>query len=95
MANTDPVISEKSERSIFFSFNSKKTLVNNTNTNLNKDYGSRNLHHLFLQSKPFQNVEVENFLQLLSLIAIIVFGINSLIALSAVRNEFSDSIMHC
>ena len=40
---------------------------------------SWNLLHLFLQSKPFQNVEFENFLGIIT----------------TAWNDFSDSIEHC
>ena len=40
-----------------------------------------NLCHLFLQSKPFQNVEFEDFIQPSSQIVLILFGMNYLMKL--------------
>ena len=65
----------------FFLYNSRKT-----STSI-KIRSNRNLFHLFLPSTPFQNVEFKNFLQVSSLI-VLVFWMNSLIALSTATNNF-------
>lgn len=72
----------------FFLYNSRKT-----STSI-KIRNNRNLFHLFLPSKPFQNVEFKTFLQVFSLI-VLIFWMNSLIALSTATNEFSDKITVC
>ena len=75
-------------------FNSKKPSGKQSTPTSIKIAQCLNLFYLFLLSKPLQDVEFTKFIQLSSLIVLILFGMSFLIALSTDRNEVPDMTLY-